>query len=106
MMQQIQQKKEENSYWIGAHKKMLKLYLLNQYVTTQVSSKEMCWRQKFLLQSKRIFGSNYWSYKEIPPEQAVEDFKKRIAEYEKSYQPLDESDSQLSEYAVTRCLTD
>jgi len=35
-------------------------------------------------------------YKGIPPEQAVEDFKKRIAEYEKSYQPLDESDSHLT----------
>jgi len=35
-------------------------------------------------------------YKGTPPEQATEDFKKRIKEYEKSYQPLDESDASLT----------
>ncbi len=38
------------------------------------------------------------------PELAVEDFKKRIKEYEKQYEPLDDTDQDLSFQSSLRLL--
>jgi 6-phosphofructo-2-kinase/fructose-2,6-biphosphatase 2 len=43
-----------------------------------------------------VFADMDYSYKNTPPELAVDDFKKRIQEYEKNYQTLDEEDDCLS----------
>lgn len=37
------------------------------------------------------------SYKDMDPDKAIEDFKQRIKEYEKIYEPLDYTDDNLSE---------
>jgi hypothetical protein len=39
----------------------------------------------------------YYSYVDVNAEKAINDFKLRIAQYEKSYQTLDSFDSELSE---------
>jgi hypothetical protein len=90
----------ERKFWNAADAKVIsKYFLLNQYVmirryvieyTVKIYFSKLPFTLSFLkvLEANMRLKLSGPDYKNVDPEEALEDFRRRVANYEKAYEPI------------------